>query len=89
MKTEASVYLEQIRNLSEGLGRMIDDIPAEQFNQRPEPHLNTVGWNYFHLLRVWDLYFNSQLREWVIERNKGAVTSVPIPEPDNLSELWT
>jgi hypothetical protein len=62
MKSEASVYLEQIRDLSKSLERAVDEVPAEQFNQRPGPHLNPVGWNFFHLLRVWDMYFNWECR---------------------------
>ena len=58
MKSEASVYLEQIRDMSDALERTIDEIAAPQFNQRPGPQLNPVGWNYFHLLRIWDLDLN-------------------------------
>jgi hypothetical protein len=58
MMSEATVYLEQIRELSGTLERIIDDVSAEHFNQRPGPHLNPVGWNCFHLLRIWDLDLN-------------------------------
>jgi hypothetical protein len=63
MNCEASVYLEQIRDLAGTLKEIADEVPAEQFNRRPGPHLNPVGWNYFHVLRVWDMYLNWECRE--------------------------
>jgi hypothetical protein len=52
---EAEVYLEQLTAMSGMLELVIDQVPMGRFNQRPGPHLNPVGWNYFHLLRIWDL----------------------------------
>ncbi|MEZ4521441.1 MAG: DinB family protein [Thermomicrobiales bacterium] len=55
---EAAVYLQQIRTMSDFLVKQIDEVPADKFHERPGPHLNTVGWNVFHLLRIWDLDLN-------------------------------
>jgi hypothetical protein len=63
VSTEASVCLEMIGEVADTLERIAVEVPAEQFNQQPEPHLNTVGWNYFHLHRVWDMYVNRECRE--------------------------
>ena len=56
--SEASVYLTQINEMSDTLERVIADVPAAHFNQRPGPHLNPIGWNYFHVLRVWEVDVN-------------------------------
>jgi hypothetical protein len=55
---EASIYLIQFQNFSDSLLGEIDRVPDHLFNRRPGPHLNPVGWNYFHLLRIWDLDLN-------------------------------
>lgn len=56
--SEASIYLTQIKELSETLEQVIAEVPPAQFNERPGPHLNPVGWNCFHLLRVWEVDVN-------------------------------
>jgi hypothetical protein len=56
--SEASIYLIQVRNFSESLRNEIDRVPDHLFNRRPGPRLNPIGWNYFHLLRIWDLDLN-------------------------------
>lgn len=56
--TEAEIYAEQVRALSNYLDTQLGDVPDELLNRRPGPSLNTVGWNYWHLLRVWDLDVN-------------------------------
>jgi hypothetical protein len=63
VKREASIYLALIRETADTLERIAVEVPAEQFNHRPGPHLNPVSWNYFHLLRVWDFYLNRECRE--------------------------
>lgn len=55
---ESSIYLTQFRDFSGLLLRQIDRVPDHLFNKRPGPHLNPVGWNYFHILRIWDLDLN-------------------------------
>jgi hypothetical protein len=85
MASEASVYLTQIEELAKTLESVIDDVPAGQFNQRPGPHLNPVGWNYFHLLRVWDMYFNWDCREQPPEEDawhRGGFTEKSGYQPD-------
>jgi hypothetical protein len=67
---EASTYLVQIKTMSEFLTSTVSDVPAEVFNQRPGPHLNPIGWNYFHVLRLWDFDLN-----WIVKgqnRDKDA-----------------
>jgi hypothetical protein len=56
--SEASIYLEQIRAMSDALDRQIDEVSDELLYRRPGPSLNPVVWNYWHLLRVWDLDLN-------------------------------
>jgi hypothetical protein len=58
MTCDSPVYLAQIKDMDDTLGRLIDEVPVEQFNQRPGPRLNPIGWNHFHLLRIWDLDLN-------------------------------
>lgn len=55
---EAAVYLTQIKTFSDFLDGQIAEVPADKFNQRPGPGLNPVSWNYFHMLRVWDVDLN-------------------------------
>ena len=47
-----------LRNLiaesSGKLRRAIGDVPEDLFGKRPGPHLNPVGFIYFHVLRSWD-----------------------------------
>jgi hypothetical protein len=55
---EASIYRTQVRDMSESLTKEVARVPSDLFNKRPGPGQNPVGWNYFHILRVWDLDFN-------------------------------
>lgn len=55
---EADVYLEQVEALSDFLELQLADVPQDKLHQRPGPHQNTVGWNYWHLLRIWDMDLN-------------------------------
>lgn len=55
---EAQTYLEQIRELVATLDHCIAGVPEDRLHERPGPGLNPVGWNYFHLLRIWDLDLN-------------------------------
>ncbi len=43
------------------LASELSDFPEELLHQRPAPAANTVGWNAWHLLRIWDYDLN-----WVI-----------------------
>ena len=40
----------------------VEEVPADKLHARPGPHLNPVGWNYWHALRVWDLDINWQIK---------------------------
>lgn len=55
---EADIYAEQVRALSAYLDTQLADVPDGLLHERPGPSLNTVGWNYWHLLRIWDLDVN-------------------------------
>jgi DinB superfamily len=55
---EAAIYLEQLTTMSSFLDGQIEEVPDEKFHQRPGPGLNPVSWNYFHMLRIWDLDLN-------------------------------
>lgn len=59
---EATAYREMIESTSDALKTRIEEVPAEKLHERPGAHLNTVGWNYWHALRVWDLDIN-----WLIK----------------------
>lgn len=56
--SEAEIYLTQVQGASNYLTQRTSDISEEQFAQRPGPSLNSVKWNYFHILRVWDMDLN-------------------------------
>jgi hypothetical protein len=62
MSKEAAVYLQQLNDMSETLEHLINEVPGDWFNRRPGQGLNPVGWNYFHLLRIWDLDLNWKCR---------------------------
>lgn len=55
---EVEIYRQQIEGAERMLGVTLQDVTNETLHQRPGPHLNPVGWNYWHLLRVWDLDLN-------------------------------
>lgn len=44
--------------MSNMLDRQIDDVPDSLLHKRPGRSQNPVGWNYWHLLRIWDLDLN-------------------------------
>ncbi len=56
--SDSEIYLTQIRSASDFLGTQVEEVPADLLYARPGPSLNTVGWNYFHVLRVWDADLN-------------------------------
>jgi hypothetical protein len=56
--TEAQTYLIQLRELAATLEHCLSGVPADRLHERPGPHLNPIGWNAFHLLRIWDLDLN-------------------------------
>lgn len=47
-----------VREATGDLRETVEDIPQEQFEQRPGPGLNPAGFIYFHVLRCWDLDVN-------------------------------
>lgn len=55
---EAEIYQQQFQAMIDNLNVMVADVPDDEMFKRPGPHLNPVGWNYWHLLRIWDLDLN-------------------------------
>lgn len=58
----ADDYLAQIKSMSNFVAGQIADMPEDMLWKRPGPSLNPVAFNYFHLLRVWDLDLN-----WIVK----------------------
>lgn len=59
---EVDIYRQQIESADRALNVALDGVTDENLHQRPGPHLNPAGWNYWHLLRVWDLDLNHLIR---------------------------
>jgi hypothetical protein len=55
---ESQVYLEQLTTLSNELKTEITGTDANLMYQRPAPSVNTPGFLYWHILRIWDLDLN-------------------------------
>ena len=62
MTDEARVYLEQIRTFGRSMENELATVSHELLWARPGPHLNSIGWNYWHLLRIWDYDLNWAIR---------------------------
>lgn len=43
------------------INAMFDDVPEELVHKRPGPGLNPIGWNFWHLLRIWDGWLNVRI----------------------------
>jgi hypothetical protein len=56
------IYLEQIIAMSDALTAQISELDDEMLRTRPGHALNSAGFIYFHLLRVWDLDLNVLIR---------------------------
>lgn len=54
-----------IREATQDLRDTIQDVPQDLMAKRPGPHLNPIGFIYFHVLRCWDEDVN------VLCRNQG------------------
>lgn len=55
-------YLSQFRTLVEEINRTLAGVPDELLYQRPGPSLNPIGWNHWHLLRIWDMELNQIIK---------------------------
>jgi hypothetical protein len=55
---EAQTYMEQIREMVATLDHCLSGVPVNRLHERPSPGLNPIGWNYFHLLRIWEMDLN-------------------------------
>ena len=62
MTDEARVYLEQLETFGRAIGRALERLSHDLLWSRPGPHLNSIGWNYWHLLRIWDYDLNWAIR---------------------------
>ncbi len=47
-------YISMFRTMTDEINGMLAEVPAEDLYRRPGPSQNPVGWNYWHLLRIWD-----------------------------------
>lgn len=56
--TEGEIYAMQVDDMVQELSGAVDEVPANDLYKRPGPHQNPVGWNYWHLMRIWDLSLN-------------------------------
>ena len=54
-------YISQIRMMTDEINAMFDDVPEDILHKRPGPGLNPIGWNYWHLLRIWDGWLNVRI----------------------------
>lgn len=50
-----------IQSTSDAIASRVEGVPTDKLHARPGAHLNPVGWNYWHALRVWDLDINWQI----------------------------
>lgn len=61
--TEAETYADMLTNMTEEVERIMSEVPAAQLYERPGPSLNSVGWNYWHALRIWDYWINHMIKD--------------------------
>ncbi len=54
-------YISQIRTMTNEINAMFDDVPEDLLHKRPGPGLNPIGWNFWHLLRIWDGWLNVRI----------------------------
>lgn len=59
---EGQIYQEQIDTLSAQLKAEFDGLDADLLYKRPGPSVNTAGFLYWHILRIWDLDLNHIIR---------------------------
>ncbi len=62
MLVEARIYLEQLETFSESIDAELSSLPERILYARPGPSFNSIGWNYWHLLRIWDYDLNWAIR---------------------------
>lgn len=55
---ETRAYMQMIETMCAEIGGAVDEVPEADLYRRPGPHQNPVGWNYWHLLRIWDYDMN-------------------------------
>ncbi len=56
-------YISQIQTMTDEINATLDEMPADLIHRRPGPSLNPVGWNFWHLLRIWDLELNVLIQQ--------------------------
>jgi hypothetical protein len=55
---ENQIYIEQLDTLSTQLKAELDGLDDDLLYRRPGPSVNTAGFLYWHILRIWDLDLN-------------------------------
>jgi hypothetical protein len=60
--TEAETYADMLSKMAAEVEQIMSEVPADRLFERPGPSLNSVGWNYWHALRIWDLRLNHQVK---------------------------
>lgn len=55
---EGEIYSMQMHAMAQEIEEAVNEVPANDLYRRPGPHQNPVGWNYWHLMRIWDLSLN-------------------------------
>lgn len=62
MTDEARIYIEQLETFGRAIEGELAHISHAILWTRPCPHMNSIGWNYWHLLRIWDYDLNWAIR---------------------------
>jgi hypothetical protein len=60
---EAQIYQEQLDAMSAAVKAEFDGLDSELLYKRPAPSANTVGFLYWHILRIWDLDLNHLVKQ--------------------------
>lgn len=59
--TEAEIYADMLTKMTGEVERIMSEVPTTRLYERPGPSLNSVGWNYWHALRIWDYWINHMI----------------------------
>jgi len=58
---EAAVYQDMLTKMTVELSNQMSEVPVTRLYERPGPQQNSVGWNYWHMLRIWDYWLNHMI----------------------------
>lgn len=62
---EVEIYRQLFKAMLSNLQTQLVDVREDDMFKRPGPGMNPIGWNYWHLLRIWDLDLN-----WMVKGQK-------------------